>query len=63
VGREGTAEDVIIGTALVDIEASAPVQLSKPMLTKAFKAAVQALDRVRIGKHLMEAHLRRLALR
>lgn len=57
VGREGspTTQGVVIGTALVDIEASMPVQLNKPLLNKAFKAALGKLGRVRVEKRLLDA--------
>jgi hypothetical protein len=51
VTRDGA--DTIVANAVLDVEASEAVQLNKPMLTKAFKAKLGALGKLRVEKRLL----------
>lgn len=51
VSRDG--EDTLVASAILDIEASAPMQLNKPLLTKAFKTKVGGLGKMRVEKRLL----------
>ena len=51
VTRDG--DDRVVASAVLDMEASEPMQLNKPMLTKAFKAQLGSLGKLRVEKRLL----------
>jgi hypothetical protein len=49
--RDG--EDTLIANAVVDMDATETMQINKPALTKAFKAKVGSLGKLRVEKRLV----------